>query len=399
MHLCDLTYAYNEYSGGIRTYIEAKRAYVREQTDWKHLLIIPGAEDSVETDGRLTVCRIKSPVIPGSAPYRMVLRLGKVTSLLRQFRPDAIELGSLYTLPWAAFSYRRRHPVALHCFYHTDLPSVYVEPAVRKLLGRRAGRVAFGMASAYMRALLRRYDATVTASPAVRDKLIEAGFENTHFVPLGVNLDTFNPVHRDESFRASLGATENDIVMIYAGRFDSEKRVLVMVEAMKNLNENNSVTLVLVGQGPLENELRETAARSARLKLIPYQQEKASLARMYASADVYLAGNPHETFGLSVVEAQASGLPVVGVRSGALVERVSPENGVLVEPDSARAMADGVRTLLNAEVRREKSRAARRHVEEHFSWSATFRKLFPLYEQSVRGVVGSNGHAAVQGQD
>ncbi|NNF04723.1 MAG: glycosyl transferase group 1, partial [Rhodothermales bacterium] len=57
MHLCDLTYAYNEYSGGIRTYIEAKRAYVREQTDWKHLLIIPGAEDSVETDGRLTVCR------------------------------------------------------------------------------------------------------------------------------------------------------------------------------------------------------------------------------------------------------------------------------------------------------------------------------------------------------
>lgn len=381
MRLCDLTYAYNEVSGGIRTYIDAKRKYIRDQTDWEHVLIIPGAEDSVETEGRLTVCRIRSPVIPGSAPYRMILRLGRVKSLLRTYRPDVIELGSLYTLPWAAFSYRRHHAVALYCFYHTDLPSVYVEPAVRKLLGKRAGRLAYRVSSSYVRNLLRRFDATVTASPAIRDKLVAAGFDETRFVPLGVDLDTFNPQHRDSGLRAELGASDDDVVMIYAGRFDLEKRVLLMVEALKLLGPGVPAMLVLVGQGPLHDQLRSTAKRTSRLKLIGFQHEKAALARLYASADVYLAANPHETFGLSVVEAQASGLPVVGVRSGALIERIPPETGVLVEPDSAEAMAAGIESLAPDGVRREKGRAARLHVEQHFSWSATFQKLLPLYEE------------------
>ena len=380
MRVCDLTYAYNEVSGGIRTYIDAKRAYLRERTDWHHLLVIPGAEDGFEQEGRLAVCRVASPVLPGSAPYRLILRPDKVLAALRRFRPDVIELGSLYTLPWMAFRYRRERPdCACVGFYHTDLPSAYVQPVAAKLLGDYAGAQAYRLAAAYTRALYRRCDAVVTASPALREKLDALSVPGAHVIPLGVDLDTFHPARRSADVRARFGADKRSLLLIYAGRFDVEKRALLLVDAFKKLPPSLEARLLLVGQGPLQSRLEAAAASTERLFVLPFQQDKAELARLLASSDVYLAANPHETFGLSVVEAQACGLPVVGVRAGALIERVPPSVGVLVAPDDAGAMARAI-TSLAAEDRKALGARARSLVEAHFGWDATFEQLFELYE-------------------
>lgn len=384
MTVCDLTYAYNEVSGGIRTYIDAKRAYLREHTNWKHLLVIPGKRDGFWREGRLMVRRIRSPVLPGSAPYRLILRPGKVLSALRQARPGLIELGSLYTLPWMAFRYRKQHPCAVFGFYHTDLPSAYVRPAVGAWLGERAGTWAFRLTAGYVRALYARCDATVTASPALQEKLTDLGLPDPYNISLGVDLETFHPRRRSEAAREKFGVEEGDLLMIYAGRFDTEKRVLMMVDALRQLPSSLNAALALVGQGPLEDRLRAEARTTPGLHVVPFQRDKRALARLLASADVYLAANPHETFGLSVVEAQACGLPVVGVEAGALIERVPPDVGALGAADDAEAMACNVAALARSGALREKGRTARALVEERFSWTSTFDQLFSYYRRHAR---------------
>ncbi|PSQ75648.1 MAG: glycosyl transferase group 1 [Bacteroidetes bacterium QH_8_67_23] len=392
MTVCDLTYAYNEVSGGIRTYIDAKRRYIRDHTDWRHLLIIPGAEDAFSQNGRLATRRIRSPVLPGAAPYRLIWRVDKVLRALRRRRPDLIELGSLYTLPWAAFYYRRHHPSCrVVGFYHTDLPSVYVRPVVSQWLGERAGTAAFRLAARYVRALYGRCDATVTASPALREKLAATGVHGAHCISLGVNLETFHPRRRSTALRRRFGVEDDGLLLVYAGRFDTEKRVRMLVEVLEHLPGHlptqhlsagaPPASLVLAGQGPLEEELRQKAQSTPGLHVVPFVKDKKELARLLASADGYLAGNPNETFGLSVVEAQACGLPVVGVGAGALVERVPEAVGALGPVDDPEAMARNVARLVSEGALRERGERARALVEDRFSWTRTFDQITALYRE------------------
>ena len=89
-----------------------------------------------------------------------------------------------------------------------------------------------------------------------------------------------------------------------------------------------------------------------------------------------------ETFGVSVVEAQASGLPVVGVAAGAMLDRVDGDTGRLGPVDDSKAMAANILDLCRAD-RQLMGEAARAHVEGQFSWDRTFQTLFgEVYPQA-----------------
>lgn len=382
MRVCDLTHAYTDTSGGIRTTIDAKRRYILDHTDHEHVLIAPGAEDRVERHGRATTVRVAGPVIPGAAPYRFFLRADKVRAALAAVQPDLIELQTFYTSPWATFSYRKRRPVAITAFYHTDLPSAYVYPAVSGLVGERLGRRAKEWTEAYVRAVFDRCDCGFAVSDGLVDKLRRMGITTPlEAVPLGVDLDRFHPAKRDPALRDRLGVSGGGLLLVYAGRLDSEKEVHVLADAVERLPDSLRPKLVLAGEGPHRAALEARASGSSRLLVLPYIQDKNELARLLASADVYVTAGPHETFGLSVVEAQAAGLPVVGVDAGALRNRVTPETGRLGPVGDAATFAD-----LVAEVAAEREAlgaAGRAHVEAAFSWERTFERQFAAYEALV----------------
>jgi alpha-1,6-mannosyltransferase len=390
MRLCDLTHAYTDTSGGIRTFLDAKRRYVVEHTDWEHTLIIPGAEDSVERDGRLTTIRIASPVIPGAAPYRLFVRPDKVRRALHAARPDVLELTSLYTSPWSAFWYRReaarlRRRCAVTAWYFTDLPTAYIEPAMRKLLGPAFAQWAKRRAEWYVRVLFGQADFVFTSSPEhhalLRRLSVRAPILN---MSLGVDLRLFTPERRSEEVRQRFGAGPESLLLAYCGRLDSEKDVLTLVGALERLPAHLDARLVLAGEGPHRTALAERARLLAerdgtqRLFVLPYVADKVELATLLASADVYVTAGPHETFGLSVVEAQAAGLPVVGVRAGALVDRVPEGIGLLGPVSDPAAMAANVERV--AARRGEMGEAALAMVRETLSWEASFRTIFEAYE-------------------
>lgn len=397
MKVCDLTQSYSATSGGVRSYLHAKQRHVREGDEHEHLLIVPGPSDSVRREGRLTTCTVASPSLPGGGGYRLLLRSDKVLRILRAERPDVVEVHCSYNLPWTALHYRASRPSArVVGVYMTDLPDAYVAPAARWLFGRRLGGAIAWAARRYIRSLYGRMDAAVAISPAMRDRLIAMGLRGVRCVPLGVDPETFHPCHRSAALRADLGVGPGELLLVYAGRLDREKRPALLLDALELLPPELRVRLVLVGDGPQAGELSARAARSGgRVRVLPFVADRARLAELLASADLYLSAMPFETFGLSVVEAQASGLPVVGVAGGAMVDRVPAGGGVglLGAVDSAAEMAANVAAMVRGGGLREAGARARRMVEDRYSWAATFRSMFELYETLLPAGAGAGARA------
>lgn len=378
MKLCALTQSYAPTGGGVRTMLHAQREWCRER-GMQHVLIVPGAEDTVTRDGTLITYTVASPLLPGSTMYRLLHRSGRVARILRDELPDVIEVHCAYNLPWTALWHRRRHRALVSAFYMTDLPVAYVETPLRRRAGVMIARGARRLTERYLRALYTRCDVTIAISPAMRDRLVQMGVSQALHVPLGVDLDTFTPERRSADVRARLGAGDGDLLIAYAGRLDSEKRPDIVLDAFDRLPEQLNARLVLAGDGPLRERLERRAEADPRVRVIPFVQDRLELAGMLASADLYASAMAHETFGLSVVEAQACGLPVVGVRAGAMVDRVDEGmDGFLVEPGSAEAMARRI-----ADTPREEWRSmglrARSRVEAECSWTRTFETLLQIY--------------------
>lgn len=381
MRICDITMNYTPTGGGIKTYINEKQRYLQDETDWSHQLIVPGPETSDRMVGRLWKSEIASPYFPGAEPYRMIFDLESVQARLEAFRPDVIELLSPYTLPWAAFRYRKKHPeTRIVGFYLTDYPDAYVEPTVRAVRPALAAPAKF-LATKYVGLVFGNCDLTVTSGQPFVRKLQRYGVKQVEYVPLGVDTQLFNPDKRDDLLRQRFGIGPDDLMLLYAGRLDSEKRVELLPEALKRLPPELNARLVIAGEGPLRETL--VASGSRDVIVLPYITEKKELARLMASADIYVNGHPHETFGLSVLEAQSSGLPVVGVRSGAMIERVDDHTGLLGRVNCSQDMARNIEKLSQMDFRQVGGNA-RRVVETSYSWDCTFEKMVAHYER-LRG--------------
>ncbi|WP_424626692.1 glycosyltransferase [Achromobacter marplatensis] len=381
--ICDTTQAFAETSGGIKTYLLEKRRHILERTDHRHVLIIPGREDRTTHEGRATTHEIEAPEIRGYAPYRFIFRLDKVMRRLRESAPDVIETSSPYILPWAALRYRRKNPrCAVLGYYHTDYPTAYVGTTIRQTPAAPLERLAVGIAKRYARAVFRRFDRALTASPVLDDALRRIGVDGIALIPLGVDLETFHPRERDRTVWASHGIDPNRPVMLFCGRLDTEKRIAVLVDAMRDLADRPELQLAFVGDGPGREMLERERERDPRLFVLPYQSEPPALARLLASADLYVTAGPHETFGLSVVEAQACGLPLVGVAAGALIDRVPPEVGRLGPADDSAAFAANIRAIFAEDLAAIGTRA-RNLVAEHFAWSRTFETLIEVYRETL----------------
>ena len=371
---CDLTQSWSEVGGGVRTYLLHKRRHILEATPHRHLMIIPGTRDEVIEEDRAITVTIASPRVPGSPHYRLMLRNRAVRETLEHFRPDLIECQDAYNLPWAAIGFRKRHPeTALVAAYMTDFPTVYVERPFSRFVGRPLASLCARICYSYCGALYRRFDEVfVLSENGGAAKLRSYGVDHVSVAPLGVELGEFGPACRDAKLRRKLGLTDGRPLLIYVGRLDGEKQPGVVVEAFRKLPHGLGAKLALIGEGPLKQEI---AALGDEAIILPgYVRDRAELARWLASADIYVSAMADETFGVSIVEAQASGLPVVGVAAGAMLDRVNESVGRLGPVGDSSAMARNIMTLWQAD--RTKIAAEARAQALQFSWDRSMETLF-----------------------
>lgn len=375
--LADLTQSWSAVGGGVGTYLRAKRAHILANTPHTHLMILPGAQDVIEEShgGRAITVWLKSPSVPFSPNYRLLLRNRAVRKALASFRPDVVECQDAYNLPWAALRHRRDHPdCALIAGYMTDFPTVYVERPFSKVmpdgLAQAAGRLCYN----YCGRLYRQFDAVYALSESGGARLLRSlGVEDVRLLPLGVELSDFGPERRDPALRASLGLSDDQPLLIYVGRLDIEKRPDIVVDAFRRLPESLGAKLVILGQGPQKEQFE--ALGDPRIITPGFVTDRGELSRWLASADLYVSAMPNETFGISVIEAQASGLPVVGVDGGAMPDRILPGMGLLGPVGDSVAMAANIQAVLGQDFRAmgEKGRA---YVAGEYSWAHSMEQLF-----------------------
>ena len=371
---CDVTQSWSDVGGGVRTYLLHKRRHILESTPHHHLMIVPGSRDDVVEEDRAVTVIIASPRVPGSPHYRLMLRNRAVRQALECYRPDLIECQDAYNLPWSAIGYRKRHPAtALVAAYMTDFPTVYVERPLAKFLPRPVagglGRVCYS----YCGLLYRRFDAMFALSEnGGATKLRSLGIPEVDVVPLGVELGEFGPDRRDLKLRQLLELSSNQPLLVYVGRLDGEKKPDLVVDAFRRLPPSLGAKLALIGEGPLKEEI--AALRDDRIILPGYMNNRAELSRWLASSDIYVSGMADETFGVSIVEAQASGLPVVGVAAGAMIDRVTSAEGRLGPVGDAAAMALNILDIWNTDRHSIAGRA--RSCALQFSWDSSMEALF-----------------------
>ena len=394
----DLTQSWSDVGGGVRTYLHHKRRHILQNTTHRHLLVVPGARDWIDIadDGRSITATVASPKVPASPHYRLMLRNGAVRRLLAGYRPDVIECQDAYNLPWAAIAHASRHPgTALVAAYCTDFPTVYVDRPFSKWLGRSVGGSASRLCYAYCGKLYRRFDAVYAMSEnGGATKLRDLGVPHVDIVPLGVELGQFSPNKRNHRLRQRLGLGEGQPLLVYAGRLDSEKRPQIVVDAFRRLPESLGAALLLLGDGPLRDQFSGWEAE--RIYAPGYCRDRSDLAAWLASADLYVTAMADETFGISVIEAQASGLPVVGVAAGAMVDRVPKGLGRVGEIDDADAMAANIMAVLHGDLASMRDRA-RSHALQ-FSWEQSMERLFGhVYRNALANALERAGSGRARG--
>jgi alpha-1,6-mannosyltransferase len=229
---------------------------------------------------------------------------------------------------------------------------------------------------AYVSKLYGNFDRVLAPSQVMADKLRSLGIGNVHVQRLGVDLDTFNPQLRDLNLRAELGIADDARLLIFAGRGSKEKNLPVLLDCMKRLGRHYH--LLLVGSYMPANVPNNVTVID---RFCPAHQ----LARLLASADALVHAGDQETFGLVVLEAMASGIPVVAAAAGAFPEIVRDDCGALCTPNDSLAMARAVRELFSRGVG-EMGLQARRHVEQKYAWDTVVSGLLEHY----RAVLGSN---------
>lgn len=382
----DISEFYAPTSGGIRTYLAQKAGWLRTQEWARQVIVVPGPHDAVDDDpsGGSRRYSLRGPPVPGQAPYRFFLATRSTRRIFQHERPDIIELGSPGLVPWIAANASRGMDVPMIAFFHSNFPRIF-NPFPERSGGLR--RLATDALWKYVRFIDRFAQVTIACSDFAAEDLRRAGVDRVVRLPLGVDLELFHPrrrAQRDEA-RARYGLPRSATLAAYIGRFANEKEIQVLLDGWEQAYRRTGTHLALVGDGPIRAELERRTRDVPWAHLVPYEQDRERLAELHAALDLYAAPGPVETFGLSGLEALASGTPVLSVHRGGVAEQVTTSGaGRLYQAGRAETIAPAVEALLAGD-RADLARRGREHAERGHSWDHVFTRLFELYDQVLRG--------------
>ncbi len=344
-------------SGGMKVVIETLgKGYV--DAGHTRIFVSPGARDEiVETEAGILVS-VRAPKVTDQ--YRMIFQPWRVLDVLDRFRPTSIEVSDKWTLSPAA-RWAQKRSVGSVLFSHERLSDMLAMWARR----------SFGVETVVgglNRRLSKAFDTVVVTSRFAADEFDNTGAE-LELVPLGVDLETFNP-------RAGEPVDDGVLKFCYVGRLSHEKSPQLAVQTVVELHRRgHRVRLDLYGTGPDRAELQR-AAGDAPVFFQGFVAGRDEVARRIAAADISLSVCPAETFGLAVLEALACGTPVVTSNRGGAHELVDVTSGASGDPNPA-ALADAVESLLPR--LGPDLRAAARARAERYPWRRTIEQMLGVH--------------------
>jgi glycosyltransferase involved in cell wall biosynthesis/predicted metal-dependent phosphoesterase TrpH len=320
------------------------------------------------------VDRRLSAVAEIDIPFYRGLQIGipslpAVVDALAEGRYDLVHVCSPGPAGVAAWLLARVLEIPLVGSYHTELAAY---------TGLRTGQQQLeAMATLAIAKFYGSCDVVLSPSPATDDRLRGLGISADRIGrwDRGVDLSRFDP-----SLRVP-GSLPGELTVLYAGRLTKEKGVDLLADAFLAARERDPrLHLALAGGGPEEERLRERLSEHATFL---GWLDGEDLARAYASADMFMFASQTDTFGQVIVEAQASGLPVLAVAEGGPVSLIeNGETGLLAPAHAGALAADLVRLAEDALLRERLRRAALQAVRGR-TWESSLQQLAAGYRTAL----------------
>ena len=378
----DITEFYGDTTGGVRTYLREKAAYVEAHPNFRQVLALPGSRDAISQSEGVRVYRLKGPIVPKQAPYRFMLATRTNRRIVTHEQPNVIEVGSPGLVPWIVRLAARGLNMPVVAFYHSNFPRVFSPWPERAPWWQRS---LHDLAWKYARQIDKHFAHTIVCSRFVMDDLHRAGIDRVTLIPLGVDLVRYHPRRRAkrEEVRARYGLPSGPVAG-FVGRFSPEKELDVLIAAWPEVYRRTGATLALVGDGPVRKLLEERSAGAPWIKFIPYERDRERLADLLASWDLFVAPSSNETFGLAPLEGLASGTPVLSADRGGISEQVEASGaGERFVSGDANALTEAAVRLFGTDLEALGARG-RAHAEANHAWESVFDRIFALYETVVR---------------
>ncbi|HXR10725.1 MAG TPA: glycosyltransferase, partial [Gaiellaceae bacterium] len=223
-----------------------------------------------------------------------------VLACIEEQRPDVVHVATPGPVGFCGLAVARLLGIPVVGSYHTEL-GPYALHLTRDLLVAEAIEV-------YVDWFYSRCATVLAPTRGVADALAARGMPDVGVWGRGVDTDLFSPERRDDELRAQL-LQNGDFLVLSVGRLSQEKRIGVLLDAFARVSRvQPKARLVVVGDGPARRELERTAPAGS---VFVGEARGHRLAALYASADVFCFPSTTDTFGQVLLEAGASGLPVV----------------------------------------------------------------------------------------
>lgn len=341
---------------------------------WDVHLIAPKYPNGAARDADPNAMALPSVSLPLYPDVRLVVPdYPQVREVVDRLRPDLVHCATEFIVGRLGQMAATRARVPVVTSYHTDFSrymSSYGAPWLAKPVSR------------YLARFHRRARRTFTPSHASQADLRLLGIPDVVVWGCGVDSERFHPSHRSEALRETLGV-DGTFTFLYVGRLAAEKGVGVVMDAFRRAQAQlgaRAVRLIVAGAGPEETRLR--AAAPPGTVFLGFLERERELPALYASADAFVFASTTETLGLVVLEAMASGLPVVAAPAGGVAEHLRDHvNGLAYTANDVEGCAAAMVALVRDGALAARLRTGARRTAESLSWHAELDRLDESYRE------------------
>jgi glycosyltransferase involved in cell wall biosynthesis len=344
---------------------------------WDVRLIAPSYSEGEWRDGYVPdpeLTAIPSAAMPVYPEVRVALPdYATISRTIQRAAPDLVHCATEFVIGRLGQSAALRAGIPVVTSYHTDFGK-YMKSYGTPWLAAPV--------NAYLARYHRRARRTFTPSGPARDQLWRMGVRDVEVWGRGVDATRFRPDRRSTAMREQLGLGDA-FTFLHVGRLAAEKAVDVVLEAYGQVVARagpGAVQLVVAGAGPEERALKASAPPGTHF--LGYLDRATALPELYASCDAFVFASTTETLGLVVLEAMASGIPVVAAPAGGVADHLRDgENGLAYPDHDASACAAAMLRLVENRALAGALGAGARRTAESLSWDREADRLDESYRE------------------
>ncbi len=234
--------------------------------------------------------------------------------------------------------------------------------------------------------VLKNADRVIALTEDMRGKIKNIYGKDSEIIPNGIDTEKFTNLSKDE-VRNKLGIKKDEKIIIFVGTLKFVKGIQYLVEAMKIISKNNpEAKLILIGDGDERENLKKFVESLGLVGCINFLGRKPNeeIPEYMVASDIFVLPSLSEGFTVTILEAMASGLPIVATNVSGLPEITKEgENGFLVEPKNSQQLAEKILFLFQDDNLRKKISENNLKKAQNYSWSKVVKSLESVYNRFI----------------